>query len=223
MTRLDLTTDELLSTTRAVRRRLDLRRPVERELIEECLELATQAPTGRNRQRWDFVIVTDPARRAALAGLYRLGLTRPRQRPAATGLDRTAHDTARRLRLAESAQHLFDHLHEVPVLVVPCVRVEGRQELGTPVGQANAWGSILPAVWQFMLAARSRGLGTAWTTPHLHYEREAAELLGIPYDTAVQAALIPLAHTIGTDFRPGPRVAPEQIAHWDTWQRRPAP
>ncbi|MFC9327823.1 nitroreductase family protein [Kitasatospora sp. NPDC057015] len=217
MTRPDLSVDDLLTTTRAVRRRLDLDRPVARELIEECLELAIQAPTGRNRQRWDFVIVTDPARRALLADLYRRGLVSPRQRVAGTGVDRTLHDTARRLRLADSAQHLFDHLHEVPVLVVPCVRVEDRQETATHVGQANTWGSILPAVWQFMLAARSRGLGTAWTTPHLHYEREAAELLGIPYETTVQAALVPLAHTIGTDFRRGPRVAAGRIAHWDSW------
>lgn len=217
MTRLALSTDELLTTTRAVRKRLDLTRPVERELIEECLALATQAPTGRNRQRWDFMIVTDPAKRAALADLYRLGLVRPRQQTARTGVDRTVNDHKRRLRLAESAQHLFDHLHEVPVLVVPCVRVENRHEVDSFVGQANTWGSIIPATWQFMLAARSRGLGTAWTTPHLHYEREAAQLLGIPYETVIQAALIPLAHTIGTDFRPGPRVGTEQIAHWDTW------
>ncbi|MER5354234.1 nitroreductase family protein [Kitasatospora sp. NPDC002551] len=217
MPQLDLTADQLLTTTRAVRRRLDLTRPVDRALVEECLALATQAPTGRNRQRWDFVVVTDPGRRAALAGLYRLGLTRPRDPVARTGLDRTAEDTARRLRLAVSAQHLFDHLHEVPVLVVPCVRIEGRHELAGHVGQANTWGSILPAVWQFMLAARSRGLGTAWTTPHLHYEREAAELLGIPYETVAQAALVPLAHTLGTDFRPGPRVDTARITHWDSW------
>ncbi|MBO1416123.1 nitroreductase family protein [Streptomyces sp. FH025] len=212
-----LTPDELLTTTRAVRKRLDLTRPVERALIEECLALATQAPTGRNRQRWDFVVVTDPERRAALAEFYRLGLVRPRQRTAATGVDRTTGDHHRRVRLAESAQHLFDHLHEVPVLVVPCIRVEDRRELDTHVGQANTWGSILPATWQFMLAARSRGLGTAWTTAHLHYEREAAALLGLPYETVAQAALVPLAHTLGTDFRPGPRVATADIAHWDTW------
>lgn len=117
----------------------------------------------------------------------------------------------------DSAQHLFEHLHEVPVLLVPCIRVQGRHEIDSHVGQANTWGSILPAVWQFMLAARSRGLGTAWTTPHLHYEREAAELLGVPYETVLQTALIPVAHTIGTDFRPGPRVDADEIAHWDSW------
>ncbi|MFC9862049.1 MULTISPECIES: nitroreductase family protein [unclassified Streptomyces] len=212
---LDLTADEVLTTTRAVRKRLDLTRPVERKLIEECLELATQAPTGRNRQRWDFVFVTDPAKRAALADLYRLGLARPRQRVVRDGVNRG--DLARGHRIMDSAQHLFEHLHEVPVLLVPCIRVQGRHEIDSHVGQANTWGSILPAVWQFMLAARSRGLGTAWTTPHLHYEREAAELLGVPYETVLQTALIPVAHTIGTDFRPGPRVDADEIAHWDSW------
>ncbi|MEE1794326.1 nitroreductase family protein [Streptomyces sp. BE308] len=212
---LDLTADEVLTTTRAVRKRLDLTRPVERKLIEECLELATQAPTGRNRQRWDFVFVTDPAKRAALADLYRLGLARPRQQVVRDGVNRG--DLARGHRIMDSAQHLFEHLHEVPVLLVPCIRVQGRHEIDSHVGQANTWGSILPAVWQFMLAARSRGLGTAWTTPHLHYEREAAELLGVPYETVLQTALIPVAHTIGTDFRPGPRVDADEIAHWDSW------
>ncbi|MFJ6853541.1 nitroreductase family protein [Streptomyces sp. NPDC091271] len=212
---LDLTADEVLTTTRAVRRRLDLNRPVERELIEECLQLATQAPTGRNRQRWDFVLVTDPAKRAALADLYRLGLSRPRGRVVQDGVNRG--DPVRGQRIADSARYLFDHLHEVPVLLIPCIRVEGRHETDSHVGQANTWGSVLPAVWQFMLAARSRGLGTAWTTPHLHYEREAAELLGIPYGKVLQAALVPVAHTIGTDFRAGPRVGPDDITHWDTW------
>ncbi|MFD5904149.1 nitroreductase family protein [Streptomyces microflavus] len=156
---LDLTADEVLTTTRAVRRRLDLDRPVERALIEECLRLAAQAPTGRNRQRWDFALVTDPARRAALADLYRPGLARPRQQVVRDGADRG--DPVRGRRIAESAQYLFDHLHEVPVLLVPCIRVRGLHENASHVGQANTWGSILPAVWQFMPAARSRGLGTA--------------------------------------------------------------
>ncbi|MFD7895530.1 MULTISPECIES: nitroreductase family protein [unclassified Streptomyces] len=217
MSRLDLSVDELLTTTRAVRKRLDLTRPVEREVIEECLTLATQAPTGRNRQHWDFVFVTDPDRRAALADLYRMGLVRPRQ-PLLGGADAINRGDAEGWdRIADSAQHLFEHLHEVPVLLVPCVRVTDRRELEYPVRLANIYGSILPAVWQFMLAARSRGLGTAWTTPHLHYEREAAKLLDIPYDTVIQTALIPLAYTIGTDFRPGLRVPADEVAHWDRW------
>ncbi|QMU71615.1 nitroreductase family protein [Streptacidiphilus sp. P02-A3a] len=213
---LDLSVDELLTTTRAVRKRLDLTRPVDREVIKECLAIATQAPTGRNRQHWDFVFVTDPHRRAALADLYRAGLTSPRE--AASGGELVNRGSAQGWgRIADGAQHLFEHLHEVPVLLVPCVRVGDRRELDWPVRRANIYGSIFPAVWQFMLAARSRGLGTVWTTPHLQYEREAARLLGIPYDTVVQTALIPVAHSIGTDFRPGPRVAADEVAHWDRW------
>jgi nitroreductase len=215
MSPLDLSVDELLTTTRAVRKRLDLTRPVGRDVIEECLTLAVQAPTGRNRQHWDFVFVTDPRQRAALADLYRAGLTSPREPVAGTNVDRG--DAKGWERIADSAHHLFEHLHEVPVLVVPCVRVADRKDLDWPVRRANVYGSIFPAVWQFMLAARSRGLGTAWTTPHLQYEQEAAELLGIPYATVVQTALIPLAYTIGTDFRPGPRVAAAEVAHWDRW------
>lgn len=119
--------------------------------------------------------------------------------------------------IAGSLNHLFAHLHEVPVLAVPVIQVAFRSELIDLAVQVERWGSVMPAVWSFMLAARSRGLGTVWTTPHLQYEREAAELLGIPYETVVQAALIPVAYTIGTDFRPGKRVPPEEIIHWDRW------
>jgi nitroreductase len=216
MPQLDLSVDELLTTTRAVRKRLDLTRPVDREVIEECLTIATQAPTGRNRQHWDFVFVTDPGGRAALADLYRAGLTNPREAPSAGELVNRGGAQGWG-RISDSANHLFEHLHEVPVLLVPCVRVGDRRELDRPVHRANIYGSILPAVWQFMLAARSRGLGTAWTTPHLQYEREAARLLGIPYDTVVQTALIPVAYSIGTDFRLGPRVPADEVAHWDRW------
>ena len=77
--------------------------------------------------------------------------------------------------------------------------------------------SIVPATWSFMLAARARGLGTCWTTFHLAHEREAAELLGIPYEAATQAALIPVAYTKGTDFKPGPRKPLGEVIHWDRW------
>lgn len=161
---LSLSAEDLLSTTRAVRLRLDLTRPVEPEVIKRCVELACQAPTGRNRQRWDFVVVTDPGRRRALADLYRLGLRAPTQPVPYDGVDRSAGDPAAQQRMSRSAQHLFEHLHEVPALVVPTVRVVRVREPSI-VHQANTWGSILPAVWSFMLAARAHGLGTAWTTP----------------------------------------------------------
>ncbi len=213
-----LTPDELLATTRSVRRRLDTSRPVERELIEECLRLAQQAPSGGNRQGAVFVVVTDPDRRRALAGLYRRGWDRylvegilgpPPARPADPEKRRQA------ARIGRSASHLADRLAEVPVHVVACHA--GRTEDRPQVVQASAFGSVLPAVWSFMLAARARGLGTAWTTIHLFHEREAAEVLGIPYDEVSQVALIPLAHTLGTSFKPGPRESLDHFARWDSW------
>jgi nitroreductase len=214
----DLTPDELLTTTRAVRRRLDLARPVERELLEECLEIALQAPTGGNRQRWSFVVVTDPDRKAGLAELYRRGFDHYRT----DGLDgrgrRGSTPSPEQARVLRSAMHLRDHMHEAPVLLVPCIRP--RTDDRPIVEQASAFGSIMPAVWSFMLAARARGLGTTMTTVHLFHEREAAEILDIPFDRVMQVALIPVAHTIGTGFTPGRRRTLDEVVHWDGWGSR---
>jgi nitroreductase len=202
-------TDRLLSTTRAVRKRLDLDRPVEREVLLECLRLAIQAPTGGNRQGWHWVVVTDADKRAGLADLYRSGgeayfrATAQNTRPV----------TGQQARVTESARHLVDVIDRVPVLVIPCI--EGRI---TDVRRAAGFfGSIHPAIWSFQLALRSRGLGSAWTTFHLAHERQAAELLGIPYDEVTQAALLPVAYTVGTDFRPADRRPIEEITHWNSW------
>ena len=208
MATLDLTPDELLSTTRAVRKRLDLSRPVEREVIEECLQLAQQAPTAGYSQNWHFVVVTDAEKKAAIGELWRQVAYPYLQRGGGAR-------EGQLLRISDAVVHLAEHIHEVPVLVIPCVN--GRYEGKPNALAASMFGSIIPAAWSFMLAARSRGLGTAWTTPHLQYEQEAADLLGIPYATVVQTALIPLAYTVGTDFRPGPRVAAAEVAHWDRW------
>ena len=214
---LELTTDQLLSTTRAVRKRLDLGRPVEREVLEECLALAHQAPTGSNRQDWHFVVVTDPAKRAALAACYRRGWQAYRDSGGGAGNQQTGDPErdATLARIGDSSAYLAQHMAEVPVLVVPCIA--GRTDGLPAAAQAGKWGSILPAVWSFMLAARSRGLGTVWTTLHLPHEREAAEVLGIPYDAIMQTALIPVAYTLGTDFRPGRREPLDRTVHWDTW------
>ncbi len=204
---LELTPDELLSTTRAVRRRLDLTRPVEREVLQECLRLAQQAPTASYSQNWHFVLVTDESRRAALAELWRdVAYPYLERRPAATG---------QLVRIGDAVRHLAEHLHEVPVHVIPCV--EGRSEHEPAARQASIFGSILPAAWSFMLAARARGLGSVWTTFHLRHEREAAEILGIPYEQVMQVALIPVAYTIGADFKPGRRKPLETMVHWDGW------
>jgi nitroreductase len=212
--------DEILATTRAVRRRLDLTRPVERALVEECLELAVQAPSGSNRQPWQFVVVTDPARRLALADLYRLAWADYMASPAFVGRAPSgdAATDATNRRVAASAQYLADHLHEVPVMLVPCIAVAE----GEPTWRRHAGtlGSILPATWSFMLAARARGLGTCWTTMHLAHEEAAATVLGIPYPAVRQAALIPVAHALGDSFKPAPRQPLDRVVHWDAWHGR---
>ena len=214
---LPLDPDELLTTTRAVRKRLDLDRPVDRTLIEDCLRVALQAPTGGNRQRWHFVVVTDAAKRRAIAALYRRGwdayLGSPTAAPNLHFEDPIREAVQRRV--GDSAQYLAENLERVPVFLIPCL--PGRTD-GLPASaQAGAWGSILPAVWSFMLAARARGLGTAWTTLHLGHEREAAAILEIPYHEFTQAALVPVAHVRGTDFKPAHRVPLTDVVHWETW------
>jgi nitroreductase len=205
---LDLTPDELLSTTRAVRKRLDLTRPVEREVLEECLALAQQAPTAGYGQSWHFVVVRDAEQRAALGELWRQ-VAYPYVEKRLEGREGQA------LRIGDAVVHLADHIHEVPVHVIPCV--EGRYEGESNALVASMFASIIPAAWSFMLAARSRGLGTVWTTFHLIHERKAAEILGIPYDEVTQVALIPVAYTLGTDFKPGPRKPLDTMVHWDRW------
>jgi nitroreductase len=208
MPTLDLTPDELLSTTRAVRKRLDLSRPVEREVLEECLRLAQQAPTAAYSQNWHFVVVTDPAKRAALAELW-CDVAYPYLQRGGGARE------GQLLRISEAVVHLAEHIHEVPVHIIPCV--EGRYEGKPNVLVASRLGSIIPAAWSFMLAARSRGLGTVWTTFHLMHERRAAEILGIPYAEVTQVALIPVAYSLGTDFKPGKRKPLETMLHWDAW------
>ena len=212
-----LSPDALLTTTRAVRKRLDFDRPVERAVIEECLEIALQAPTGGNRQQWHFVVVTDAAKRRAIADLYRKSwavyLTSATAAPNLHYDDPTRE--AVQQRVGDSAQYLADNLERVPVFLIPCFN--GRVDGQPSAAQAGTWGSILPAAWSFMLAARTRGLGTAWTTLHLRHEREAASILGIPYDQVTQAALIPVAYTRGGDFKPAHREPLAKVAHWDSW------
>lgn len=210
---LDLTIDELLSTTRSVRKRLDLTRPVEAEVLQECITLAMQAPIPPV-MKVHFIVATDPSQRAALASLYRKGvdLVAPyKEQALATATD----GKATLVKILDSAQYLTDHLHEVPVHVIPCI--EGRIENMPPVMQLGIGGSIFPAAWSFMLAARSRGLGTVLTSNHLLFEKEAAEILGIPYEQVTQAALIPVAYTLGTNFRPAARPPLDSVLHLDRW------
>jgi nitroreductase len=217
MMMLPLSAKELLTTTRAVRKRLDLTRPVEREVIEECISIAQQAPTASNMQNWHFVVVTDTIKKAALAELFRNGWETYINLPTAVNNMKFEDPkrNATQKRIISSAEYLVDHLALVPVYVIPCIaaRTEGQPT----VVQSAVWGSIAPAAWSFMLAARSFGLGTSWTSFHLFYEEEAANILNIPYKDVMQAALIPVAYTIGTDFKPSPRNSVHTIVHWNTW------
>lgn len=210
---MNLTPDEILTTTRAVRKRLDYDRPVDPDLIKECLTIALQAPTGSNQQSWQFVVIGDPDGRAEVAAHYRASFDAYASTPASGG---TAATVQRREQVRTSARYLADTMHQAPYLLIPVA--EGRAErLTKTVQQAGFWGSAAPALWSFMLAARVRGLGTAWTTLHLAYEKEVAEIIGIPYARYTQVALTPIAHTIGTEFKPAAREPVEAVTHWDHW------
>ena len=212
---LPLSLDELLTTTRAVRKRLDLERAVPRELIHECLEIAMQAPSGSNRQAWQWVLVDEPAKKKALADLYAEVFDKYMAAPASAAYVDGDTRADRREKVASSAVHLRNHFHEVPVLLVPFL--EGRRD-GTASGeQAGFWGSIVPAVWSFMLALRARGLGSAWTTMTCRREAEVAEVLGVDHTLYTQVGLFPIAYTIGTDFKPAPRLDAESVIHWNSW------
>jgi nitroreductase len=209
--------DRLLTTTRSVRKRLDLARPVDPRLIEQCIEIALQAPTGSNAQGWQFVVVTDAAKRARIGELYRKAFALYRARPEQPEYAATDPRHDQLPRVLDSATYLADHLHEVPVHVIPCV--EGRCESQPPVVQASLYGSILPAAWSLMLALRARGLGSAWTTLHLVFEKEVAGLLGIP-ESVTQAALLPVAWYRGNDFAPARRLPARELTHWNAWGKR---
>ncbi|MBO1755277.1 nitroreductase family protein [Allobranchiibius sp. CTAmp26] len=206
---------ELLTTTRAVRKRLDLTRPVPLDLIKQCLTIALQGPSGSNRQHWHWVVVTDPAQKSAIGDLYRRAV---QQYAASAGFaGNLAEDDTERSRVqhrvGDSVLHLGEVLRDVPAMLIPCIDTGGPLPEGN---QADIWGSVLPAAWSFMLAARAHGLGTAWTTLHLDYEREVADILGLP-DGVHQAMLTPIAYYTGTSFQPAPREPVDDVLHVDRW------
>lgn len=205
------TVDRLLTTTRAVRRRLDLDRKVDPDVVLECLRLATHAPSASNAQDWRWVVVTDPDLRRGIARHYADADSGYLNRAAEAADDRQTGAVYR------SAALLGEVLERVPVLVLACLErsVDGLAE----VAVASAYASILPAVWSFQLALRSRGLGSTLTTLHLARRREVAELLGIPAGVT-QAALVPVAHTIGGAFGPARRRPVEQVVSWNGWSGR---
>lgn len=204
---LPLSLDELLTTTRAVRKRLDLERPVPIEVIREALEIALQAPSGGNRQKWHWIVITDPEQRRIVANYYTAAYTEYAQ-------NQPENPTAERERILSSSTHLANVLDQVPVLIIGAIDT-GTAELPA-ANQAGTWGSVLPAAWNLALSLRARGLGSTWTTLHLAHEREVAEALGLP-DTVHQGVLLPVAYTKGVDFKPGPRVSLDDVVHIDRW------
>jgi nitroreductase len=212
---LPLGPDELLTTTRSVRKRLDFDRPVPLELVRESIEVALQAPTGSNQQGWHWIVVTDAEKRARIGEYYRQSYERYSGSPASEA--RTAALSEDRQvvqgRVRSSSQYLADRMGEVPVHVLACITA------GTDLpaaNQAGLWGSLLPAAWSYQLAARARGLGSAWTTLHLAYEKEVGELLGIPPEVR-QGVLMPTAYFTGETFKPAPREPLDKVLHLDTW------
>jgi len=208
-------TDKLLTTTRSVRKRLDLTREVEPQVIQDCIDIAMQAPTGTNAQNWAFVVITDPAKKKFIADAYRSG----GEMMAGSGYPPPLEPGDPREyvmpKVMESAGYLGEILEQVPVFVIACVR--GRVEsVPMVIAQASTYGSILPAAWSFMLALRSRGLGTAWTTIHLFQEKAISELLGIPEDWT-QTVLFPVAYYTGDDFKSAHRLPSDTMTHWDSW------
>jgi len=213
---LNLSVDELLTTTRSVRKRLDFDKTVSHEVLMECLELALQAPTGSNAQGWQWLFVEDADKKKAIADIY---LANARDYLSLPAAEYPEGDTRgeRMGKVKDSALFLAEHMHEAPVLLIPCL--EGKVDKA-PLGlSASFWASLFPAAWSFCLALRSRGLGTCWTTLHLlnDGDRQAAEVLGIPHEKYSQGGLFPIAYTKGTDFRPAKRLPADRVTHWDTW------
>ena len=159
------------------------------------------------------MVVTDPQKRSQVAALYKQSwdvYNSQRARPTPAQIA----NPEQMGRVSGSAQFLADHLAEVPLFIIPCI--EGRAEQAPSWVQAGLYGSILPATWSLMLALRSRGLGSAWTTLHLRYEQEAATVLGIP-ETVTQVALLPVAYYTGDDFKPALRESARKVTYWDSW------
>ena len=214
--KLNLSADEVLKTTRSVRKRLDFDRPVEREIVEECLDIALQAPTGSNSQGWHWIIVEDAAKKKALADIYKANFEIYASMPGREYKDGDSRGERMEL-VRDSAWYLAEQFHRSPLMLIPAI--EGRLDNLPSFATASQWGSLLPAVWSFMLALRERGMGSAWTTIHLMNggEEKAAELLGIPYDRISQGGLFPIAYTKGTDFKPAKREPLSKVLHWDKW------
>lgn len=215
---LPLSAEELLTTTRGVRKRLDFSRPVERDVLRECVATALQAPSGSNRWALQFVIVTDPDVRRAFGEVYRecYELYKTLDGVYIGSIDKgdpALNDQQQKTTV--SADYLGEHFGEAPAIVAACA--PARAEDGPPIRKTTLLGSVLPGMWSFMLAARLRGLGTSWTTVSLFDEAKTGEALRIPIDEVTIGAVTPVAYTRGTDFKPALRPDPDDVIHWDGW------
>ena len=189
------------------------------ELIRECVALAMQSPSGSNNMTMQFVVVRDEAKRAAIGEIYKqcFAIYRSLDGVYVGSIQKeTAEEQAQQKRVEDSAVYLSEHLAESPAIVIACNN-GARLDNVPAIMSALMTGNVLPAMWSFMLAARARGLGTAWTTMHLMMEQQVADVVGIPFDSVQQLCLSPLAYTVGTDFKPAARPEPDTIIHWDTW------
>jgi nitroreductase len=219
MALLSLDPDALLTTTRAVRKRLDLTRPVPDDLIRECVEVAMQAPSGSNMPTMRFVVIRDPEIKAAVGEVYRqcYAMYKSMDGVYIGSIDKGDADAnAQQQRSASSADFLGEQMGNVPALVIGCTE-SGRADNVPAMMASSMLGNILPAMWSFMLAARARGLGTAWTTVHLMMEQQVADIVGIPFESVQQVCLSPLAFTVGTDFKPAARPPADSVIRWDRW------
>jgi nitroreductase len=204
--------------------------PVPEELITKILDAAIRAPSGGDAQNWAFIVVRDPDRRRRLGVIYRKASDIAEAIYAARG--RPPHLTERQYaRLMTSGKHLWDHMGEAPVLLIPCSRrpVLPPREVFPPAIAAR-WddevtyadrirgASIYPAVQNILLACRALGLGTVITTNHIRCEDEVKGLLGIPEDVSTWA-LMPIGWPIDK-FGPLTRRPLAEVAHADTWGAR---
>ena len=194
--------DEVLSTARSVRRKLDFGRPVEREVLLECIEVAVQAPTGAMGENWRFIVVETPDVKAEIATLYRDVLN---EIVATRGIPMKPT-------LAAHAERM----HEMPAMIFVCMEGEPDANFSSHVGY---YGSILPAAWSLMLALRARNIGTTWTTLLSARQEAVGNILGLP-DNWRQVVMLPVGYTKDAVLRRADRVPAHEITFFNGWESK---
>ena len=203
--------DYILQTTRSVRKRLDLTRPVDVNTVTKCLDIALQAPTGSNAQGWKWLIVTDKEKISKIGEYYRKSFITY----STSGRPPRRADPEQQKRVVDSSTYLADHMSKVPMMIFACVKGKLTNNVNSAM-VASLYGSVIPAAWSLMLSLRARGIGSAWTTLHMSYEKECNEILGIP-DNVTTAVMLPVAYFTGETFKKAKRIPAKEITFWDTW------